>query len=64
MTGFQAVGRLGVDRQEAWTLGEAPIGIVWIVVPLPGEFQVRGGRSEEGRGRCVEIVDEIGRNER
>ena len=61
MTGFQTVGRLGVDRQEAWTLGEAPIGIVWIVVPLPDRGEFGGGWKVKVGGRDAEIVDEIGR---
>lgn len=32
---FETVGRLGVDRQEAWTFVEAPMGVVRVVVPLP-----------------------------
>ena len=32
---FETVGRLGMDRQEAWTLVEAPMGVVRVVVPLP-----------------------------
>ena len=59
-TGLQTVGRLGIDGEEPFTLRETPMGIVGIVIPLPGEFQIRGGKSEGGGLRNVEIVDEIG----
>ena len=53
-----------MDGEEFRMLAEAPMGVIRIVVPLPGELQLRGGSSEEGGGRDIEIVDEIGGNVR
>ena len=59
-TSFQTVGRQGIDGEEPLSLQKTPVGIVGIVIPLPGELQIRGGRSEKGGVGNVEIVDEIG----
>ena len=59
-TGFQTVGRLGIDSEEPLSLQKTPMGIVGIVIPLPGEFQIRGRRSEKRGVGNVEIVDQIG----
>ena len=34
--GLQAVGRLGVDGKEPFSLCQTPMSVVWVVVPLPG----------------------------
>jgi len=39
-TEFETVGRLGVDRQIALALGEAPAGVIGVVVPLPNKLQI------------------------
>ena len=48
---FEAVGRLGVDRQIAFALAEAPVGVVRVVVPLPletdGIGEIIGGAEEK-----------------
>ena len=48
---FEAVGWLGMDRQEAWALVEAPMGVVRVVVPLPlktdGIGEIVGGAEEK-----------------
>ena len=59
-TGLQTVGRLGINGKEPLPLRKAPVCIVRIMVPLPGEFQIRGRRREMGGMGNIEIIDEIG----
>ena len=49
---FQTVGWLGVDGEETGTLGETPVAVGGVVVPLPD-----GGEGGEGEGVGMTFLD-------
>ena len=40
--GFQAVGRQGSECQPTLSLTEAPVVVLWVVIPLPLQGELRG----------------------